>query len=251
MATLKQIEANRRNAFKSTGPKTPEGKAAVSLNSLRHGLRARTVVLPGESRQEFHRLCDDLEAEWQPHTRTEQFHLEQMAVSQWKLTRMEVGEADIFREPARAQTQVPLLDRLWQCQCRLERAYARGQRELERLQTSRPHQVQQPEGGVGILACATLFDPDPPARLGAEAAPAPEKAAPAPHSAAETPSAAWITAPPSPITQTAPSEDAPCIISTAAPMVQQPAWTAPSAPAVASRSDTALPPIESDRRAAP
>ena len=82
MATLKQIEANRRNALLSTGPKTPEGKAAVRLNSLRHGLRARSVILPGEKREEFQQLCDDLEAEWQPQTRTEQFYIEQMAVSQ-------------------------------------------------------------------------------------------------------------------------------------------------------------------------
>ena len=47
MATLQQIDAHRRNALKSSGPKTPQGKAAVSLNSLCHGLRARTVVLPG------------------------------------------------------------------------------------------------------------------------------------------------------------------------------------------------------------
>src|SRR5271163_2233078 len=127
MATTKQIEANRLNALKSTGPRTPEGKAAVCLNSLRHGLRARTVLLPGENRQDFHQLCDDLETEWQPKTRTEQFYLEQMAVSQWKLARMEVGEANIFAEAPSAKTQIPLLDRLWQAQCRLERSYARAQ----------------------------------------------------------------------------------------------------------------------------
>ena len=131
MATIHQIDANRRNARKSTGPKTPEGKAAVSMNSLRHGLRARTVVLPGESHEEFHQLCDDLEHEWQPESRTAQFYLEQMAVSQWKLTRLEVAEAGIFKESLSAKEQLPLLDRLWQAQCRLERSYARAQRELE------------------------------------------------------------------------------------------------------------------------
>jgi hypothetical protein len=107
MATLKQFEANRRNAQKSTGPKTPEGKAAVSMNALRHGLRARTVVLPGENREEFNHLCDDLEVEWHPQSRTEQFYLEQMAVSQWKLTRMEVGEAAIFEDVAISTTKSP------------------------------------------------------------------------------------------------------------------------------------------------
>jgi hypothetical protein len=148
MATLKQFEANRRNALKSTGPRTPEGKAAVSMNSLRHGLRARTVVLPGEDREEFNQLCDDLEVEWTPQSRTEQFYVEQMAVSQWKLIRLEVGEVNIFKNPDSAKNQVPLLDRFWQAQCRLERSYARGQHELERLQNSRRDQAPQPEEAI-------------------------------------------------------------------------------------------------------
>src|SRR6266851_3789863 len=138
MATLKQFEANRRNALKSTGPKTPEGKAAVSMNSLRHGLRARTVVLPGENREEFNQLCNDLEVEWHPQSRTEQFYVEQMAVSQWKLTRMEVGEAAIFQDVEGSTSKLAHLDRLWQSEARMERSYSRAQRELERLQTSRP-----------------------------------------------------------------------------------------------------------------
>jgi hypothetical protein len=144
MATLKQFEANRRNAQKSTGPKTPEGKSAVSMNALRHGLRARTVVLPGEDPTEFHQLCNDLESEWIPQSRTEQFYVEQMAVSQWKLTRMEVVEVNIFKDTD-AKSQLSMLDRLWQAECRLERSYSRAQRELQRLQNSRPDPVQQPE----------------------------------------------------------------------------------------------------------
>jgi hypothetical protein len=137
MATIRQIEANRRNSQKSTGPRTHSGKAASSLNSLRHGLRARTIVLPGENQLEFDQLCADLEAEWTPRSSTERFYLEQMAVSQWKLTRMEVGESHIFRQVPDAKDQVPLLDRLWRAQGRMERAYAKAHRELERLQDSR------------------------------------------------------------------------------------------------------------------
>src|SRR5207253_888319 len=143
MATLKQIEANRRNVLLSTGPKTPESKAAVRLNALRHGLRAHSVVLPGENPEKFHQLCEDLEAEWQPQTRTEQLYVEQMAVSQWKLRRMEIGEASLLVQKFGAKNQIPLLDRLWKAEARLERSFTRAQRELERLQESRPAQARE------------------------------------------------------------------------------------------------------------
>jgi len=113
------------------------------MNSLRHGLRARTVVLPGENREEFNQLCDDLEREWTPQSRTAKFYLEQMAVSQWKSTRMEVAEAGISRSPSPPKPSFPSSDRLWQAQCRLERSYARAQRELERLQAYRPRKFQR------------------------------------------------------------------------------------------------------------
>ena len=48
MTTQAKIEANRRNAQKSTGPRTDEGKDKVRLNALKHGLTATTVVLPHE-----------------------------------------------------------------------------------------------------------------------------------------------------------------------------------------------------------
>lgn len=46
MATEKQIAANRRNALKSTGPRTPEGKARSRWNALKHGILAKAVVAP-------------------------------------------------------------------------------------------------------------------------------------------------------------------------------------------------------------
>jgi ribosomal silencing factor RsfS len=170
MATLKQFEANRRNAQKSTGPKTPEGKSAVSMNALRHGLRARTVVLPGEDPTEFHHLCDDLQAEWTPQSRTEQFYVEQMAVSQWKLTRMEVVEVNIFKDTD-AKSQLSTLDRLWQAEHRLERSYARAQHELERLQKSRPQPAPQPEEpppapeAEAAAEVGQAFSPEPPSEI--------------------------------------------------------------------------------------
>ena len=55
MATAAQIEANRRNAQRSTGPKTDEGKARVRGNAFKHGMTARTImpVLPQEDPKEL------------------------------------------------------------------------------------------------------------------------------------------------------------------------------------------------------
>jgi hypothetical protein len=175
MATPRQIEANRRNAQKSTGPKTPEGKQAVSLNSLRHGLRAATVVLPREDAAEFQRLCDDLEAEWQPQTRTEQIYVEQMAIAYWKLQRLELIEARTLSEGLSDLAPV-MLERVWQAQQRQERSFARAQHDLERIQKSRgtPHPATamasvSAEGPVGqaivpaaaFQAAPGALEPDP------------------------------------------------------------------------------------------
>ena len=67
----RQQEANRQNARHSTGPNTAEGKASVRLNALKYGLRARSLLIPGENPEDYKQLWADLEAEWQPQTRTE------------------------------------------------------------------------------------------------------------------------------------------------------------------------------------
>jgi hypothetical protein len=133
MATVKQIEANRRNALKSTGPKTPEGKAAVRMNALRHGLRARSILIPGENPADYDQLCAGLQAEWRPQTPTEQLLVEQMAVAQWKLARLEVGERSIYMQDIGAERQLALLDRFSVQRGRLERSFFKALRELREL----------------------------------------------------------------------------------------------------------------------
>ena len=60
MTSEKKAEANRRNALKSTGPKTPEGKDAVRLNALKHGLLSRETLLPGEDEEALRELGERL-----------------------------------------------------------------------------------------------------------------------------------------------------------------------------------------------
>src|ERR1700759_362974 len=56
MSTLKQQEANRLNAQKSTGPITEAGKRRSSLNAVRHGLTGQVVILPEEEMEAFNRF---------------------------------------------------------------------------------------------------------------------------------------------------------------------------------------------------
>src|SRR6266851_2940996 len=96
MATQNQIDANRRNAQKSTGPTTPEGRAAVRLNGLRHGLTASDMVFPGESEADFEALFDSIEAEHQPTTPTEVAIVRRIAMATWRLHRSYRVEAGLY-----------------------------------------------------------------------------------------------------------------------------------------------------------
>jgi uncharacterized protein with NAD-binding domain and iron-sulfur cluster len=126
----KQQEANRQNAAHSTGPKTPEGKDAVRLNALQYGLRARSLLITGENPEDYKQLWADLEAEWQPQTRTERLYLEQMSTSQWLLARTATGESSICEEQMSAEKQFALLGCVSTQRARLERSFTSARREL-------------------------------------------------------------------------------------------------------------------------
>lgn len=87
----RQIQANRRNALRSTGPKTTRGKRAVSRNAITHGLLAREVVITagdGEERlKEFRALVESLYEHYEPVGPVEGMFVERIAVCWWKLGR--------------------------------------------------------------------------------------------------------------------------------------------------------------------
>lgn len=139
----KQQAANRRNAQRSTGPKTPEGKAAVCLNALTYGLRARNLLIGDENLADYHQLWAGLEFEWQPQTHTERHYLEQMSTSQWLLARTAASEQCIYAAGFRLDYRCALLDRLGRQRVRLERSFDSAMRELKQLQKERQARLQQ------------------------------------------------------------------------------------------------------------
>src|SRR4051794_38841728 len=96
MATQKQIEANRRNAQKSTGPKTAEGKMKSRLNALEHGLGAIHVPLPHENLLEIHDLRQGLMDTYQPANTQEQMLVDNIASAYLRMQRSSRFEAALM-----------------------------------------------------------------------------------------------------------------------------------------------------------
>jgi hypothetical protein len=88
MTTEAQIIANQRNAKKSTGPRTPKGKAAASQNSFKHGLLARQNVICTENQADFDLYCDQILSELAPESPMESMLAERIVVLSWRLKRI-------------------------------------------------------------------------------------------------------------------------------------------------------------------
>ncbi|MGH6999921.1 MAG: hypothetical protein ACREEA_00225 [Stellaceae bacterium] len=98
MASETQIAANRRNAAKSTGPRTAEGKAVVRRNALRHGLTARQVIISGEGFADFARFHAELWAALAPADAVEETLAERVVLCAWRLRRMGRIEAALLKD---------------------------------------------------------------------------------------------------------------------------------------------------------
>ena len=96
MTTEAQIEANRANAQKSTGPRTPEGKATVAQNAVKHGLLARTAVLHGEDWEEHASFSEDLMNELYPDGVMEQELADRIVSLSWRMRRAMLNQNAIF-----------------------------------------------------------------------------------------------------------------------------------------------------------
>jgi hypothetical protein len=96
MASDKQMRANRQNARKSTGPKTPEGKAVARLNALKHGLLSQQILLPNEDEASLMQLSERLHSQLQPVGELESLLVERIVAAAWRLRRVLVVETGIY-----------------------------------------------------------------------------------------------------------------------------------------------------------
>jgi hypothetical protein len=120
------------------GPRTPEGKAASARNSLRHGLTAREIVLPGEDAAAYEALLNELLEAHQPAPGAETLLVHQIAQSQWRLDRarrleVQALEADLTAPAGEASK----LDHLLRYIAAIEREFHRAIKDLLALQNVR------------------------------------------------------------------------------------------------------------------
>src|ERR1700738_4055947 len=112
MTSLRQIESNRRNAQKSTGPKTETGKQRASQNAIRHGLTAETVIKLLEDPDDYQAFELAITADYDAETAVERELVLRLASLLWRLRRatsIETGLLQIRDEmlTTRADTEAP------------------------------------------------------------------------------------------------------------------------------------------------
>ena len=92
----RRVAANRRNAQRSTGPRTPRGKKRSSLNALKHGLSARTALLETEDRCAYEMHVAELEEELQPRTALQRMLFDEIVSLSWRLLRLPAAQNEMY-----------------------------------------------------------------------------------------------------------------------------------------------------------
>ena len=148
MATQRQIEANRENSKKSSGPRTEGGRAIVGSNALKHGILSSRTLLPDEDPLEFEVFAGRIGVALQPDGEMERMFVDRVISTAWRLRRTVEVDALLFSEQSefaigvenvaalfcQHQHVFPVLSRY---EAGLERSLFKALHELQRLQAFR------------------------------------------------------------------------------------------------------------------
>jgi hypothetical protein len=97
MTSFRQIEANRRNALRSTGPKTEDGKRRSRQNAVRHGLTSETVIAALEDIEDYQAFEAAVIADYDARTAVERELVLRLASLLWRIRRATAIETDLLQ----------------------------------------------------------------------------------------------------------------------------------------------------------
>jgi hypothetical protein len=154
MATARQIKANRLNARKCCGPRTPAGRARSSQNALKHGIDAKAEVIRTESREKYNELVAQFNARFTPSTPQEHQLVHELIRSEWLTRRAAAGQASVINQSLDENSQHDLgrvflehSNQICRSQHILNRAardFSRALRDLTKIRAQKPPANQLP-----------------------------------------------------------------------------------------------------------
>jgi hypothetical protein len=161
LTAAERAAISRQNGQKSRGPRSAETKSRTRLNALKHGLKAKTVVLPGEDPQEYQGRLDAWIADLQPTNDVEQALVERAVTITWQLDRAERAETARLAGLIRVAPAEAVLRQE-------EEAAALGQRLFHDRRGPLPlypHSLYSFPGQPRVSSSGLSDDPDAPPRL--------------------------------------------------------------------------------------
>jgi hypothetical protein len=180
LATEKQIAANRRNAAKSTGPRSPEGKARSSMNALKSGVDAEAEIIPGENPAALAELTNQYLQRWRPTTPEQRCYVDTLIRNDWVLSRLARAESDLWQygmlSPYQSDKNHPEGAAMYRC----ERAFGRLQSRINFIQRSFKEALRELKSLQSGEDCSAIEDvaleatPEPPPQLVEELTSSPE-----------------------------------------------------------------------------
>jgi hypothetical protein len=192
MASQKQLAANRRNAQRSTGPRSVEGKVRASQNALKTGLYAQGIVIGAELGSKLEELEAQFTAEYHPTTPTERSLVDQLIHCEWMLRRFRWVETEVWKVAVKrlgssemanispigyAYSDNPSISRVYRQRAAIHKMHRETLAELRRLRTPDPEPEPQPVADTAPQP----IDPTPPSpQIGFVPSNQPDSLAPSP-----------------------------------------------------------------------
>jgi hypothetical protein len=152
LVSAAQFAANQANAQLSTGPVTPEGKAACSKNSLKHGLTSCEVLIPTDDPAEWQRKLDATVEFYAPATQQELDLVEQIAANHWRVRRSHVIENGLHAKGQRELKEAAAkLDRAEREEFLTTEGFLKYEKSIRNLQLQRNRVMRHIEKDIASL----------------------------------------------------------------------------------------------------